>query len=119
MTNKIFHYTSTFKTLGESDDGSVDIKGSASTNGLDRAGDIIEADAWNKGGLENFKNNPIILFNHNYDKPIGRATGLEVNSKGLDISARISKAAGDVKDLIKDGVLGAFLLVSESRMLII
>ena len=44
--NKIFHYTSTFKTLGEQDDGSIDIKGSASTNGLDRAGDIIESDAW-------------------------------------------------------------------------
>ena len=106
--NKIFHYTSTFKTLGEQDDGSIDIKGSASTNGLDRAGDIIESDAWTKGGLENFKNNPIILFNHNYDKPIGRATGLEVNDKGLDISAKISKAAGDVTQLIKDGVLGAF-----------
>ena len=106
--NKIFHYTSTFKSLGEQDDGSIDIKGSASTNGLDRAGDIIESDAWTKGGLENFKNNPIILFNHDYNKPIGRATGLEVNDKGLDISAKISKAAGDVKDLIKDGVLGAF-----------
>ena len=106
--NKIFHYTSTFKTLGEQDDGSIDIKGSASTNGLDRAGDIIEADAWTKGGLENFKNNPIILFNHNYDKPIGRATGLEVNDNGLDISAKISKAAGDVTQLIKEGVLGAF-----------
>ena len=106
--NKIFHYTSTCKTLGEQDDGSIDIKGSASTNGLDRAGDIIESDAWTKGGLENFKNNPIILFNHDYNKPIGRATGLEVNDKGLDISAKISKAAGDVKDLIKDGVLGAF-----------
>ena len=106
--NKIFHYTSTFKTLGEQDDGSIDIKGSASTNGLDRAGDIIESDAWTKGGLENFKNNPIILFNHDYNKPIGRATGLEVNDNGLDISAKISKAAGDVKDLIKDGVLGAF-----------
>ena len=106
--NKIFHYTSTFKSLGEQDDGSIDIKGSASTNGLDRAGDIIESDAWTKGGLENFKNNPIILFNHDYNKPIGRATGLEVNNKGLDISAKISKAAGDVKDLIKDGVLGAF-----------
>ena len=106
--NKIFHYTSTFKALGEGEDGSIDIKGSASTNGLDRAGDIIESDAWTKGGLENFKNNPIILFNHNYDKPIGRATGLEVNDKGLDISAKISKAAGDVTQLIKDGVLGAF-----------
>jgi HK97 family phage prohead protease len=108
MSNKIFHWTSTFKALGDTDDGGVEIKGSASTNGLDRAGDIIEADAWAKGGLENFKNNPIILFNHNYDKPIGRAKDITVTDNGLEISAKISKAAGDVTQLIKDGVLGAF-----------
>jgi HK97 family phage prohead protease len=107
-SNKIYHWTSTFKSLGESDDGGVDIKGSASTNGLDRAGDIIESDAWTKGGLENFKNNPIILFNHNYDRPIGRAKDLQVTKNGLEISAKISKAAGEVTQLIKDGVLGAF-----------
>ena len=108
MSNKIYHWTSTFKSLGENEDGGVDIKGSASTNALDRAGDIIEADAWTKGGLENYKGNPIILFNHNYDKPIGRAKDLKVTENGLEISAKISKAAGDVTQLIKDGVLGAF-----------
>jgi HK97 family phage prohead protease/HK97 family phage major capsid protein len=108
MANKIYHWTSTFKTLGETDDGGINIKGSASTNALDRAGDIIETEAWTKGGLENFKSNPIILFNHDYNKPIGRATGLEVTDKGLDITAKISKAAGDITHLVKDGVLGAF-----------
>jgi len=108
MSNKIYHWTSTFKSLGETDDGGVEIKGSASTNALDRAGDIIEHDAWTKGGLENYKGNPVILFNHNYDRPIGRAKDLSVTDKGLEISAKISKAAGDVTQLIKDGVLGAF-----------
>ncbi len=108
MPNKIFHWTNTFKTLGETDDGGIDIKGSASTNALDRAGDIIESEAWTKGGLENFKNNPVLLFNHDHNRPIGRATGLEVTKNGLEISGRISKAAGDIKDLVKDGVLGAF-----------
>ena len=57
---KIFHWTNTFKTLGESEDGSVDIKGLASTNALDRTGDVINHDAWIKnGGLDNFKGNPI------------------------------------------------------------
>jgi HK97 family phage prohead protease len=105
---RIYNWTSTFKSLGDTDDGGVEIKGSASTNAVDRAGDIIERDAWTKGGLENFKTNPIILFNHNYDKPIGRATNLKVTENGLEISAKISKAAGDVTQLIKDGVLGAF-----------
>ena len=105
---KIFHWANSFKTLRESDDGGLDIKGSASTNALDRAGDIIEPGAWTKGGLDNYKNNPILLFNHNYDRPIGRAKELGVSENGLDITARISKSAGDIKDLIKDGVLGAF-----------
>jgi HK97 family phage prohead protease len=109
MSEKIFHWSSTFKTLSEDDDGSVNIKGYASTNSSDRAGDVIDHDAWTKnGGLENFKGNPIILFNHDYNRPIGRATSLEVNDKGLELGARISKSAGEVKDLIKDGVLGAF-----------
>jgi HK97 family phage prohead protease len=108
MSEKIFHWTNTFKTLGEADDGGLDIKGSASTNSLDRAGDIIESSAWTKGGLDNYKNNPILLFNHDYDRPIGRTKELEVSNDGLEITARVSKAAGEIKDLIKDGVLGAF-----------
>ena len=105
---KIFHWANSFKTLGEADDGGLDIKGSASTNAMDRAGDVIEPGAWTKGGLDNYKQNPILLFNHNYDRPIGRAKELNVSEDGLDITARISKSAGEIKDLIKDGVLGAF-----------
>ena len=106
---KIFHWTNTFKTLGEDEDGSVNIKGLASTNAVDRAGDVINHDAWiQKNGLENYKTNPIVLFNHDYNKPIGRATSLEVTENGLEFGARISKSSGEIKDLIKDGVLGAF-----------
>ena len=105
---KIFHWTNSFKMLSEDDDGGLDIKGSASTDALDRAGDIIEGNAWTKGGLDNFKNNPVILFNHNYDRPIGRAKEIGVTENGLELTARISKSAGEIKDLIKDGVLGAF-----------
>ena len=94
--------------LSEDEDGGLDIKGSASTNHIDRAGDTIESNAWTKGGLDNFKNNPVILFNHNYDRPIGRAKEIGVTENGLELTARISKSAGDIKDLIKDGVLGAF-----------
>ena len=109
MKDKIFHWTNIFKTLSEDEDGSVNIRGLASTNSIDRVGDVINHDAWTKsGGLDNFKHNPIILFNHNYDKPIGRATSMEVNKSGLELGARISKSAGEIKDLIKDGVLGAF-----------
>ena len=105
---KIFNLTSTFKALDE-DDGGVHICGMASTADFDRAGDTIDAHAWTKGGLQNFEKNPIILFNHNYDKPIGRATGLKVTDNGLELKAKISKSAPDhVAQLVKEGILGAF-----------
>jgi HK97 family phage prohead protease len=106
--NKIFNLTSTFKAL-ENDDGSVMIRGMASTADFDRAGDTISAEAWQKGGLQNFEKNPIILFNHDYDRPIGRATGMKAGPNGLELECKISKSAhGNVAELVKDGVLGAF-----------
>ena len=104
---KIFNLTSTFKFVEEADDGSVNIKGYASTNDTDRAGDVIEKEAWEKGGLDNYTNNPVILFNHDYNRPIGRATGLETDDRGLRIAANISKSAGDVTNLVKEGILRA------------
>ena len=105
---KIFNLTSTFKALDEDDTG-VHITGYASTKDFDRAGDTIVPEAWTKGGLNNFEKNPIILFNHNYDKPIGRATGLKVTENGLEMKAKISKSAPEnVATLVKEGILGAF-----------
>ena len=106
---KIFNLTSTFKAFDEDDDGGVHICGMASTADFDRAGDTISAEAWTKGGLGNFEKNPIILFNHDYNKPIGRATGLKVTENGLELKAKISKSAPDhVAQLVKEGILGAF-----------
>lgn len=104
--NKIFHIGSTFKAFEDGDD--LHITGMASTNGTDRVGDVIETDAWTKGGLENYLNNPVILFNHDYNQPIGRAIQLGTNDNGLQLKAKIAKSAGHVGELIKEGVLGAF-----------
>jgi HK97 family phage prohead protease len=85
------------------------IRGMASTSDFDRAGDSISGEAWAKGGLKNFEKNPIILFNHDYDRPIGRATGLKVTENGLELEAKISKSApANVCELVKEGILGAF-----------
>ena len=105
---KIFNLTSTFKSHA-TEDGSVMIRGMASTSDFDRAGDSISGEAWAKGGLKNFEKNPIILFNHDYDRPIGRATGLKVTENGLELEAKISKSApANVCELVKEGILGAF-----------
>ena len=58
---KIFNLTSTFKSHTD-EDGSVKIRGMASTSEFDRAGDSISSDAWTKGGLKNFEKNCITYF---------------------------------------------------------
>jgi len=103
----IFKLLSTIKSVSE-DNGVLRIKGYASTSDTDRAGDVVLPSAWSSTGLDNFKLNPIILFNHNYNKPIGRAVELEIDAKGLLITCEISSAAGEIKALIKDGVLTTF-----------
>lgn len=89
------------------EDDILKITGYASTKDTDRVGDVIPPDAWTKGGLDNFKKNPIILFNHKYDQPIGRAVEIEVDERGLKLSAVISKKVSQY-DLIKDGILSTF-----------
>lgn len=107
LKKKTFWLDSRIAKMSEEGD-ELKISGYASTGATDRVGDIILPEAWTaKGGLENFKKNPIILFNHNYNSPIGRATEIEVDEKGLKLTATISKSAPQY-DLIKDGVLSTF-----------
>lgn len=96
------------KDEDEEDDVLV-IEGYASTKDVDRMSDIIEASAWKKRkALSGYKKNPIILAFHRHDKPIGSAETVEAGEDGLHIRARISKAAGDVYSLIKEGILKTF-----------
>lgn len=93
----------------EEEDGSLRITGHASTNDEDRSGDIIVSDAWKKSGaLDNYLKNPVVLAYHDMSRPIGKTISHEVDSQGLKITAKISKAAGDILDLIKEGILSAF-----------
>lgn len=112
MDNKILHISSSFiKSVPlPTADGKIDsiyIEGYANTTAVDRSGDVIPKVAWEKG-LENYLKNPIILAYHDHDEPIGRMEEHDINDKGLWIKARISAAAEDVFNLIKDGVLTAF-----------
>jgi HK97 family phage prohead protease len=94
------------KAFGE--DNTITIEGYANTTGKDRQGDVILEEAWTKGGLDNYLKNPIVLAYHNPEKPIGEVIDYGVNNRGLHVVADISKAAGDVYTLIKEGVLKAF-----------
>ena len=106
--NKKFELISGFSVekAGESDE--LRIVGYANTTTKDRVGDVVAMEAWTKGGTDNYKLNPIILAYHNHSRPIGVAESLSIDEKGLKITARISKAAGEIYQLVQEGILKAF-----------
>ncbi len=92
----------------ENDSKTITISGIANATVKDRHGDVILQEAWTKGGLTNYAKNPIVLAFHQHDKPIGKCTALSVSEGGLSVVAEVSKAAGNVFELIKEGILKAF-----------
>jgi hypothetical protein len=81
--NKKFELISGFSVekAGESDE--LRIVGYANTTTKDRVGDVVAMEAWTKGGIDNYKLNPIILAYHNHSRPIGVAESLSIDEKGL------------------------------------
>ena len=100
-----FDYT--VKEVNE-EDSSVIIEGYANTTEKDRVGDIVLQEAWTKGGLDNYMQNPIVLAFHDHSKPIGQVVEHSIDNKGLKIVAKIFKVAGNVFDFVKDGILRTF-----------
>jgi len=89
---------------------SIKIAGYANTTAKDRAGDVITADAWAKG-VDNFRRNPVLLYQHKHDCPIGNVNKIQVDKKGIFVEASVSEAAEKnhgVQTLIKDGALKSF-----------
>lgn len=112
MKQHLFKLETSFKSLHDGEDDENDdvlkIRGLASTDSVDRSGDIILHTAWDMGGLDNYRKNPIVLFNHNYNEPVGRVTDIQVVTEGLQVTAEIFKSASRVYDLVKAGVLKTF-----------
>jgi HK97 family phage prohead protease len=102
----------TFKSMGpESDEPTAPliIEGYASTRDLDRSCDVILPSAWTtSGGLKNFSSNPILLFNHDYDKPIGKVLDMAVDDRGLRVRGSISPSVEKIYNLVKEGILTTF-----------
>jgi len=75
----------------------------------DRMDDIIASDGWD---LENFKKNPIALFNHNPNFIVGKWNGLRVQSKALRGNLELAPAGtseriDEIRKLIEAGILKA------------
>jgi HK97 family phage prohead protease len=75
----------------------------------DRMDDVILSDGWQ---LENFKKNPIALFGHRSDFPIGKWANLRVENKQLRghlelAPAGTSERIDEIRRLIEAGILRA------------
>jgi len=81
----------------------------ASSEKVDSYGDVV----MQKGiDLSRFKENPIILYQHNSDEPIGRAVDMRLSEKGLvaDVELApfgVSEKIDTIRGLIEAGILKA------------
>ena len=111
MTNKTFYLNSSFEAKALSKGSkSIKIAGYANTTSKDRAGDVVTAEAWAKG-VENFRQNPVMLYQHKHDCPIGRFDKITVDKKGIYVEGTVSEAAEKnhgIQTLIRDGALKSF-----------
>jgi HK97 family phage prohead protease/HK97 family phage major capsid protein len=111
MSDKTFYLNSSFEAKAISKaNKSLKIAGYANTTSKDRAGDIVTAEAWAKG-VENFRRNPVMLYQHKHDCPIGRFDKITVDKKGIYVEGSVSDAAEKnygIHTLIKDGALKSF-----------
>jgi HK97 family phage prohead protease len=86
-----------------------EITGIASTETVDRDGEVIRANGWD---LLNFKENPVLMLMHNYQEfPIGKITDIAVEGKKLTFKAIFSQKtqkAIEAYELVKEGILSAF-----------
>lgn len=86
-----------------------EIVGIASTEAVDRDGEVIMQNGWD---LTNFKANPVILASHNYyEFPIGKATDIQVNDGKLVFKMLFSQATEKAKEayqLVQEGILKSF-----------
>lgn len=96
--------------------GDTYISGWANKAVVDRGKDLIQMDAWN---IDNYKKVPTILFNHDKDKPIGKAVDVRPTEQGLWIKAKISNSKdpeiSKIRDLVNEGMLNAFSVGFDSQ----
>ena len=85
----------------------IEIEGYASTKDKDRGHDIVDPQAF-KSALDLYMTNPIVLLQHDVEKPIGVVTEARIDESGLYIKARITQDVNGVISAIKNGVLRAF-----------
>lgn len=86
------------------------IRGWASTRFEDRDGEIVDPEGIRES-LPMFEKNPVVLWNHDYRKVIGKMLSGQVNETGFWVEAEIAKGTADSEEvwaLIEQDMLRAF-----------
>ncbi len=78
-----------------------------STPAEDRDADIVEVSGWQ---LENFLKNPVVLWMHRYEAPIGRCLEIRREPDALVARTRFARTplAEEIWQLYREGVLSAW-----------
>lgn len=89
-------------------EGKTAFRFTISSEGVDRYGDIVRM----RGArLDNFKNNPVVLYNHkSFEYPIGKAYNIVVTDKNLQADVVFHEQTPEsklVKKLVEEGFLKA------------
>lgn len=107
--HKPFYFQMNFdkKAIEAKDDGTLAIRGLASTADLDRYNDIVEPQAF-AITLATYMKAPVMLLKHDRDKEIGRFEEAQITEKGLEVLGNVLYDTDGCIQKIKDGVLGAF-----------
>ncbi|GGO19539.1 HK97 family phage prohead protease [Deinococcus humi] len=99
------------RTVQDATDGAVKIAGVANDSSVtDSFGTRIK---FSQRALDGFKTNPVLLFNHDTDNPIGTVTSVEYRGSQLWAEAEIhpdarTPAGASITALVRSGVLRAF-----------
>ena len=95
------------KEITDGENKAYEIEWYASTKDKDRMNDIVEPTAF-EDTLKQYMTNPIVLLQHDMDKPIGTVTEASIDEKGLFIKAKITEDTDGVFSKLKNGVLRTF-----------
>ncbi len=101
-----FPFTKASSTKDEAGKTTWRIEGFASTGQTDRHGDVILASAWDESFPKFVADGGIILFNHDPDRPIGKAVGGKLKPEGPWLIAEVYDE--QIGRLIDQGVLNSF-----------
>jgi HK97 family phage prohead protease len=110
MRKKRFEFKAT--TKGDS----LVIEGFANKAIVDSAGDLM---AYDNVDLKRFNKNPILFFNHDRDKPIGKVLETKMSDAGMWVKAQLSNSSNElvqyVRDLVQEGILKTFSIGFDAK----